>query len=42
MFPASLKYEDSLDYASGGGPNMASVTDEITLESFVSPAEGTA
>ena len=26
----------------GGGPNLASVTDEITLESFVSPAEGTA
>ncbi len=26
----------------GGGPNLASVTDETTLESFVAPAEGTA
>lgn len=26
----------------GGGPNLASVTDEITLESFVAAAEGTA
>lgn len=26
----------------GGGANLASVTDEITLESFVAPSEGTA